>query len=107
VAIWHAFRHAADSGLALVLVPSPRAAGETAARNRGIVPKSGKVSVTHARTADGLELRGDDAHVVVATPQAPHRSADRDRAVFDYPAEKRARLQGCASTFWRIEGVWS
>lgn len=71
MAIWHAFRHEAN-GLALVIMPDVRSAGEAAARIRGIVPKGRKVSVTHMRNADALEkaAEAEGQRIIVATPQA-------------------------------------
>jgi antiviral helicase SLH1 len=68
LAIWHAFKHA-PVGLALVLVPSARAASETAARIRGVAKGT---AVTHVRSADALEtaVTADGQRVVVATPGA-------------------------------------
>lgn len=82
LAIWHAFRHVTD-GLALVVVPSPRAASETAARIRGISPKARKVAVTIARSFDALETasNAEGAKVVVATPNA--LSAVTNKALYE------------------------
>ncbi|KAL1410863.1 putative steryl acetyl hydrolase mug81 [Vanrija albida] len=71
LALWHLFRHAADA-LAVVIVPHARAASETAARIRSVVPKGRKISVTSVRTTDAFDkaVGADGGRIVVATPTA-------------------------------------